>query len=49
MGPENRDKLMVEIAAIYDRDYAIKVTLTLEEVPAANVVGIMRSVAASCS
>jgi hypothetical protein len=49
MEPENQDKLTVEIAAIYDGDYAIKVTLTPEEVPASDVVGIMRSVAALCS
>ena len=47
MEPENRDKLMGEIAAIYDRDYAIKVTLTPEEVADAEVVGLMRSAAAS--
>ena len=32
MEPENREKLMDEIAAVYDRDYAVKVTLTPEEV-----------------
>ena len=46
MEPENRDKLMGEIDAIYDRDYAVKVTLTPEEVADAEVVGIMRSAAA---
>jgi hypothetical protein len=47
MEPEYRDKLMGEIAAIYDRDYAFKVTLTPEEVADAEVIGIMRSAAAS--
>jgi hypothetical protein len=46
MEPENRDKLMGETAAIYDRDYTIKVTLTPEEVADAEVVGLMRSAAA---
>jgi hypothetical protein len=46
MEPENRDKLMGEIDAVYDRDYAVKVTLTPEEVADAEVVGIMTSAAA---
>jgi hypothetical protein len=45
--PENRDKLMGEIAAIYDRDYAIKGTLTPAEVAEAAAVGLMRWAAAS--
>jgi hypothetical protein len=47
MEPENRDKLMGEIAAIYKRDYVIKVTLTPEEVFDAEVIAYMRSAAAS--
>jgi hypothetical protein len=47
MEPENRDKLMGETAAIYDRDYTIKVMLTPEEVAEADAVALMRWAAAS--
>jgi hypothetical protein len=47
MEPENRDRLMGEIDAIYDRDYAVTVTLTPEEGAHADAVGLIRSAAAS--
>ena len=37
---------MGEIAAIYDRDYAVKVTLSPEEIADAEVIAIMRAAAA---
>jgi hypothetical protein len=43
MEPENRDKLMGEIDAIYFRDHVVKVRLTPEEVVEADVVAIMRA------
>jgi hypothetical protein len=46
MEPENRDRLLGEINAIYDRAYAVKVTLTPEEVADAEAVGTMRWAAA---
>jgi hypothetical protein len=47
MEPKNRDKLMGEIAAIYDRDNTIKVKLTPEDDSVPEELGIMRSAAAS--
>ena len=40
--PENKQKLLSEINEIYDRDHAVKVTLTPEQVVEAHVVAIMR-------
>jgi hypothetical protein len=41
--PENKQKLLSEIDAIYDRDHAVKVRLTPEQVVEADVVAIMRA------
>ena len=41
--PENKQKFLSEIDAIYDRDHAVKVRLTPEQVVEAHVVAIMRA------
>jgi hypothetical protein len=43
LSPENKQKLLSEIDAIYDRDHAVKVRLTPEQVVEADVVAIMRA------
>ena len=41
--PENKRKLLSEIDAIYDRDHAVKITLTPEQVIEADVIEIVRA------